>query len=179
MSILIAIPLFYDRYKRWKRSRQLRDPFQIKFLIPRVTEHKVDYYPQDKDIHLLDELVLPSNSEHDVMIRMVPRLDLVLNELQFGCLGEIESKPEPLHHFNPYIKEGKKRETHPDTSMSHYKDYTNYYHMEYHDKTYHKNDPVITGLRMRTKEKGTYRFWVCFIMPELATENRVLTMKVE
>jgi hypothetical protein len=115
VSVAIAISVFYDRYKRWKRSRQLRDPFEIHFLIPRVTEYRIDYYPQDDETHLRKTLTLPSNSEHDVMIRMVPRCDLVLNELQFGCLGEIESKPEPLHHFNPYIKEGEEKK--PDRAQ--------------------------------------------------------------
>ena len=70
------IIVVYDRYKRRKKPRLLeallKDPFEIHFLILRATEHKVDYYPQDKDIHLLDELTLPSDSEADVMVRLVP-----------------------------------------------------------------------------------------------------------
>lgn len=178
VSILIAIPLFYDRYRRWRRSRQLRDPFEIHFLIPTATDHKVDYYRQDNDIHLPDELVLPSNSEKDVMIRMVPRLDLVLNGLQFGCIGEVESKPEPLYHFDPYVKEGIRRKTTPKTDKHHYKDWKNYYHIEFEGKVCHKDDKVITGLKVRTKVKGTFCFWVCFATLEQTTEKRTLTIKV-
>jgi hypothetical protein len=161
-----------------ERKEKLKDPFEIHFLIPTVTDYKVDYYPQDNGIHLPDELVLPSNSEKDVMIRMVPRLDLVLNELRFGCIGEIESKPEPLYHFDPYVKEGLRRETHPKTDKNHYKDWKNYYHMEFQGKVCHKDDPIITGLKMRTKAKGTFCFWACFVTLEQTTETRTLTIKV-
>jgi hypothetical protein len=187
-TVIAAIVLYfsYIAYRRSKRQdalererkEKLKDPFETHFLIPTATDYKIDYHPQDSDIHTPDELVLPSNSKKDVMIRMVPRLDLVLIGLQFGCLGEIESKPEPLYHFDPYVKEGLRRKTTPKTDRGHYKDWKNYYHMEFEGKICHKDDPVITGLKVRTKGKGTFVFWVCFAMPEQIAETRTLTIKV-
>ena len=175
---ITIVGIIYRWHKTRERAKLLADPFETHFLIPTATDYKIDYYPQDNDIHLPDELVLPSNSKKDVMIRMVPRLDLVLNELQFGCIGEIESKPEPLYHFDPYVKEGLRRKTTPKMDKRHYKDWKNYYHIELEGKVCHKDDKVITGLKVRTKAKGTFCFWVCFATLEQTTETRTLTIKV-
>jgi hypothetical protein len=168
-SILLAIMvggILYHRHERKKRAKLLSEPFEVHFLVPKATEHKVNYYPQDSEYHYPDELSLPSDSEADVVVWMKPRLDIVLSELQFGCLGDNESKPEPLYFFNWWVKEGLGKEVHPKDSQDHYIDVTNYYHKMYHGRAIPKGEVHLPGLRIRTKKTGSYRFWVGIIMPE-------------
>ena len=149
-----------------ERKEKLKDPCEIHFLIPKITEHRVEYYPQDGEYHHPDELSLPSNSEVNVVVWMKPRLNVVLSELQFGCLGDNESKPEPLYYFNWWVKEGPRKEIHPKDSEDHYRDASNYYHMTYHGRAIPQDEVHLAGLRILTKKKGTYDFWVGIIMPE-------------
>jgi hypothetical protein len=150
-----------------ERKEKLKDPFEIHFLIPKAVEHKVDYHPQDSEYHHPDELSLPSNSEVDVVVWLKPRLNVVLTELQFGCIGDDnESKPEPLYYVNPFVKEGLRREIRPNHDANHYRDWQNYYHIMYHGRAIPEEEVHLVGLRIRTKKKGSYPFWIGIIMPE-------------
>jgi hypothetical protein len=81
-TILLAVTsIVYRWHKGRERSKLLNDPFEIHFLIPKETEYKVDYYPQDSEYHHPDELSLPANSEANVLVWMKPRLNVVLSEL--------------------------------------------------------------------------------------------------
>jgi hypothetical protein len=161
-----------------ERKEKLKDPFEVHFLIPKAAEHKVDYHPQDSEYHYPDELTLPSNSEADVLVWLKPRLDLTLAALHFGCTGDIQSKPEPLYYFNPWVKEGAIREIHPGKSSDHYKDTTNIYHIPYQNEACPKDENRIIGLKMRTKKRGTYPFSVIWVMPEGRGEKNPLTIRV-
>jgi len=168
-AILLAITVIgivYRWYKRRERAKLLKQPFEVHFLIPKQTEFKVDYHPQDNEYHYPDELSLPSNSETVVVVWMKPRLNIVLSELQFGCTGDNESKPEPLYYFNWWVKEGPRKEIHPETDENHYRDTANIYHMMYHGRAIPEGEVHLPGLRIRTKEKGKYDFWIGVIMPE-------------
>jgi hypothetical protein len=166
-----------DRLER-ERIEQLNDPFEIHFLIPKETEYKVDYYSQDSNEHHLDTLDLPFNSEHDVMIWMKARLDVTISELQFGCIGDLESKPEPLYYHLPWVKEGIRKKRYPEKDEDHYKDYTNIYHIICHGMARPKEDIILSGLRMRTKARGTFDFWVSIVMPEKSAEKKTLKINV-
>ena len=89
----------------------------------------MDCYAQDSEYRYPDELSLPSNSEKDVVVWMKPRLDLIMSELQFGCIGETELKPEPLYYILPWVKKGMINEKHPEADENHYVDVTNIYHI--------------------------------------------------
>jgi len=182
VSILIFIMAVYDRHKKWKEKRRLenvlKDPFETHFLIPKATEHTINYYSQDHTYHYLSELTLPSDSEVDILIWMNPRLDLVVAELQFGCIGDNESKPEPLYYFNPWVKKGVGREGRPGVDEGHYIDSANYYHIVCRRREWPKDESLISGLRIKTKGKGTWRFWICAVMPEGRAE-KILLMHVK
>jgi hypothetical protein len=99
-TVLVFAVLTFRRIRKQdslerERKEKLKDPFEVHFLIPKTTEHKVDYYPQDGENHYLDELRLPSNSEVDVVVWMKPRINVVLSELQFGCLGTTSLSRNP------------------------------------------------------------------------------------
>jgi hypothetical protein len=149
-----------------ERQEKLKDPFEVHFLIPNAMEHKVSYYPQDSEEHRVDELSLPSDSEVDIVVWMNPRLNVVLSELQFGCIGDNESKPEPLYYFNWWVREGPRKVIRPEDDKGQYRDITNYYHMIYYGRGMPKDEIHLPGLRIRTKKKGTYDFWIGIIMPE-------------
>jgi len=158
-------------------AKLLKEPCEVHFLIPKETEFKVDYHAQDNEYHYPDELSLPSNSETVVVVWMKPRLDLIMSELQFGCMGETESIPESLYYVLPWVKKGVIRERHPEIDENHYVDVTNIYHIVQRDGAWPKNEVKLAGLKMRTKEKGKYRFWISFIMPE-ARGEKTLTVNV-
>jgi hypothetical protein len=180
VSILIAISVFYDRYKRWKRSKLLKNPFETQFYIPKAIEHKVDYYPQDDDIHTPPELTLSANSEHDVMIRSRAKVPVTLIEVQYGCMDYLKgvdylkAMPEPLYYINPWVKKGIKREIHPEANEDHYVDTANAYHIVYHGRDWPKGSDILNGLRIKTKEKGRYTFGVVYIMPEREAESSLI-----
>jgi hypothetical protein len=150
-----------------ERKEKLKDPFEVHFLIPKITEHKVNYYPQDGEEHRVDELSVPSDSKVNIVVWMNPRLNVVLSELQFGCIGDDnEAKPEPLYYFNWWVKEGPRKEMHPDDDTGQYRDITNYYHIPYYGRAIPEGEKHLPGLRIHTKKKGTYTFWVGIIMLE-------------
>jgi hypothetical protein len=168
-AILLAITvagIVYHFLKRRERAKLLKDPFEVHFLVPSVTDHKVNY-PQDSEEHHVDELSLPSDSEVDVVVWMNPRLNIVLSELQFGCIGDDnEAKPEPLYYFNWWVKEGPRKKITPEDDKGQYRDITNYYHIPYYGRAIPKDEKHLPGLRIRTKKKGIYEFWIGIIMPE-------------
>lgn len=166
----------YRYCKRKEHAKLLKDPFEVHFLIPKETEYKVDYYSQDSNEHHLDTLELPFNSEHDVMIWMKARLDVTISELQFGCIGDLESKPEPLYYHLPWVKEGIRKVRYPEKDEDHYEDYTNIYHIICHGMARPKDDILLSGLKMRTKARGTFDFWVSVVMPEKSAEK---TLKIK
>jgi hypothetical protein len=190
ISVILAIIIIGFAYSQWTKARKresiererqekLKHPFEIHFLIPKATQHRVGYYQQDGGEHFPDELTLPSNSENDVMVWMKPHLNIVLSELQFGCIGDDnETKPEPMESFNPFVKEGLRQQVSPKTDVNHYKDWQNYYHIMLQDKARPKGEVLITGLKVKTKKKGAFKFWVGFIMPETRGDD-YLTLNVE
>lgn len=171
-TVLVFAVLSYRRVKRQdaldsERKERLKDPFEVHFLIPNAMEHKVSYYQQDSEEHHVDELRLSSNSEVDIVVWMKPRLNIVLSQLQFGCIGpDNDAKPEPLYYFNWWVKEGPRKKITPEDDKGQYRDITNYYHIMYYDRAMPKDEIHLPGLRIRTKKKGTYDFWIGIIMPE-------------
>jgi hypothetical protein len=182
-TIIAATALFFvvltfrrimkqDSLKR-ERKEKLKDPFEIHFLIPNATEHKVSYYPQDNEEHHVDELSLPSDSEADIVIWMKPRLNVVLSQLWFGCYGENDAKPEPLYYFNWWVKEGPRKKITPEEDKGQYRDITNYYHIMYYDRAMPQDEIHLTGLRIRAKKKGSYDFYIGIVMPEGRAEKKL------
>jgi hypothetical protein len=179
-AILLAITVTGIVY-RWLKSREmaklLKEPCEVHFLILKEKEFKMDYHAQDSEYHYPDELSLPSNSEKDVVVWMKPRLDLIMSELQFGCIGETELKPEPLYYVLPWVKKGVIREKRPEKDENHYVDVTNIYHIVQQDRTWPKNEEKLAGLKVRTKERGKYSFLIRFVMPGARAEKS-LTINV-
>lgn len=110
--IILAGGLIYRWHKRREYSKLLKAPFDTDFYIPKAIEHKVDYHLQDDSPHSEQELTLPPNSEHVVMIRSKARLDVALLEVLYGCMdyekgiAYLNAMPEPLYYFNPWVKTG-------------------------------------------------------------------------
>jgi len=156
-------------------AKLLKDPCEVHFLILKENEFKMDYHTQDSKYHYPDELSLPSNSERVVVVWMKPRLDLTMSELQFGCIGETESKPEPLYYVLPWVKTGVIKEKHPEKDEDHYVDVTNIYHIVQRDKTWVKDEEKLAGLMIKTKAKGKYDFWMRFLMPGVRADK---TLKI-
>lgn len=169
--LILAGGLIY----RLRQRRLLKDPCTVHFVILKENEFKMDYHTQDSEYHYPDELSLPSNSERVVVIWMKPRLDLTMNELQFGCIGETGSKPEPLYYVLPWVKTGVIKEKHPDKDEDHYVDVTDIYHIVQRDKLWVKDEEKMAGLMIRTKAKGKYDFWMRFLMPGVRADK---TLKI-
>jgi hypothetical protein len=64
------------------------------------------------------------------------------------------------------VKEGLGKEIHPKDNQDHYVDITNYYHKMYHGRAIPEGEVHLPGLRILTKERGKYDFWVGIIMLE-------------
>ena len=175
-SLLILVGgLLYRWHKRRQLAKLLKDPCEVHFLILKESEFKMGYDTQDGEYHNRDELFLPSDSERVVVVWMKPRLDLTMSELQFGCIGETGSKPEPLYYFLPWVKTGAIREKHPETDEDHYVDVTNIYHIVQREKKWVKDEEKMAGLMIRTKAKGKYDFWMRFLMPGVRADK---TLKI-
>jgi len=185
-AILLAITvigILYRCYKRREYSKLLKAPFDTEFYIPKAIEYKVDYHMQDDTPHGEQELTLSPNSEQVVMIRSKARLDVALLEVLYGCMDYekgidfLKSMPEPLYYFNPWVKTGIRREIHPERDPDHYVDTTNAYHIICHGRVRPKGSDLLAGLWMKTKEKGTYKFRVTYVMPYGEAES-FLTINV-
>lgn len=79
----------------------------------------------------------------------------------------LKSMPEPLFYFNPWVKKGIRRKILPEEDKNHYVDTANAYHIAYPGgRELPEGSDLLNGLRLKTKEKGTYEFGVVYLMPE-------------
>jgi len=177
--VLLIGSALHRRRQRKERLKQLReDPAETHFLIPPMQQYRLSYVKQDKQEHHPDELVLPSCSEVDVVVWMNPKLDFEGEEIQLGCEGEPQNKPEPLYYFNYFISEGKAKEVHPSEDASHYRDIGGMYHIRRSIRLL-KGTKVVTGIRLRTKTKGVFPFRILLMTTEGASNPIRLTLKVD
>lgn len=178
-SIIAASVVVYNqiqgRRRAKKRSLLLKKPFDTVFYIPKSVEHEVKYHQQGDGPYYENTLTLSANTKHDIMIRSRAKLDVILGEIQYGCIDYeksvdlLKAMPEPLYYFNPWVKKGVGRKVLPenDTTGQQYVDATNVYHITYSGgRPTPKGGDILHGLTVRTKKKGTYQFRVAYVMPD-------------
>jgi hypothetical protein len=176
-SIVAASVVVYNqiqgRRHAEKRAQMLKKPFDTVFYIPKLIEHEVKYHKQSDTPYYEGHLRLSANAEHDIMIRSRARLDVVLSEIQYGCmdyeqsLDLLKAMPEPLCYFNPWVKKGTGRKIIPesDASGQHYVDAANVYHIKFPGgNAVPKGHDILHGLTIRTKKDGEYHFRVAYVM---------------
>ena len=168
---LVAIGGFFILFGRWlyhniwRKYYRVKNPADIYFWTPKKSDYQLDYIEQDEDEHLLEQLTLPPNSEKVIFLSIKPKLDIVVNELSFGCEGKKDDKPEPCMYFNQFVHRGINEKS-PDTDHRHYVDSNLHYHMEEWNKVFIKGITIIHGFKIKTKNKGDYPFKIRFLTIE-------------
>jgi len=163
--LLIAIVgMLHSYFKRRKRSRLLKEPFEAHFLIPTKARCDLGYVQQDDQERYVDTLTLPANSTPLVLLSLRSKLDFEVDEAGFGCEGS-ESKPEALEYFNYFMVRGKAKES-PETNPNHSVDWHGYYHIRNLGWKLTKGEVRVGGFIIKTTEKGTFPFRMFFHSPE-------------
>ncbi|NJO34444.1 MAG: hypothetical protein HC869_16275, partial [Rhodospirillales bacterium] len=101
-ALLVAVHVQY--VGPWLRARKLKAPCDVRFVIREHRHVQLPHVIQDDDRHIVDELVLPSNSVVEIELGYRPRIPFKLVELVFGCEGDLDAKPfvvEALDRFSP------------------------------------------------------------------------------
>lgn len=126
---------------------KLRSPVRMYFLIP-DKRCELTYVEQDEKEHLVKELVLPSNSEHQVLIWFKPRVNYYEDSIYFGCEGDLNKKPYVVDFSNPFILDN-------NLQRSYFRDWHQYYHL-LTGKNRIKDEVYVTGFIVKTFEEGEY-----------------------
>ncbi|MDD5779060.1 MAG: hypothetical protein PHU95_06400 [Candidatus Thermoplasmatota archaeon] len=140
------------RLKRWfwderQYNKIMENPFDYFFLIPAKDKFEIDYYEQKDRRQLLDKLALPANSEHTIVLKIVPKIDLEVRVGEFGFEGD-GKQPVIVDYDNPFVLE-------PHIKPEWYRDWHKRYHITFRD-FWEKGDAIILGFRVATHERGKY-----------------------
>ena len=146
------------------------------FVIPATNREILEHYPQDEELyHHVDKLILPSHTQRKVEIVMVAKLTFESSEWYFGCEGRLDEKPQPISHFNPFIKRGQMKELSPDTSDAHYIGSDDYYHIT-GSRVRSLGEVYVSGFIVKTRSPGDYEARVFFGGIE---KRRIGTLAIE
>jgi hypothetical protein len=161
------------------RRYRLRHPCHVYFNIMRPNEGEVPYVQRAGKSHHLKELTLPPNSEFEIELNYLPKLDFYECEIMFGCeVEDPDGKPyafECFHRFNLPGK-GKDRWV-PGVDEGHNLTRHKFYHM-IRNRPRNVGTHRIVGFKFRTEKVGVWPMKVYFIMPELEG-SADLTVRVE
>lgn len=144
-----------------RRQRQLREPCEVHFWIPKTEHGLIGYVQQGADSHMADILVLPSDSEIQIGLWMRPKLIFAESSWYFGFEGALGDKPEPIRYYNPLIYDGIARENSPQQDRTHYIDIHRYYHV-IEDRSRLPSEVYVSGFIVRTHKPGNYLAQVFF-----------------
>jgi hypothetical protein len=126
---------------------KLRSPVRMYFLIP-DKRCKLSYANQDNEEHLIEELVLPSNSESQVLIWFKPRVNYYEDSIYFGCKGDLNKKPWVIDFSNPFVLDN-------NLQRSYYRDWHQHYHI-LTGRSRIKEEVYVSGFVVKTFEEGEY-----------------------
>ena len=175
-AVLIALGIV-GFLRQLYRQYKLKNPVEIHFLIPRKDHWRVNYAKQDEREHLVDELVLPSNSSCLVLMWYKPKINYHENERYFECSGNLKTKPRAIKVFNPFVIEGKQRKGSPKTDENHYRDWWEAYHVCL-ERDRIKDEVYAGGFIVKTYDEGEYDTKI-FVHTPSRLGKAVLRIKVK
>jgi hypothetical protein len=161
------------------RRYRLRHPCHVYFNIMRPNEGEVSYVQREGKSHHLKELTLPPNSEVEIELIYLPKLEFFESEIMFGCEVESpEGKPYAFECFHRFNMPGKGKDRWiPGFDEGHSLTRHKFYHIV-RNRTRNMGTHRIVGLKFRTEKPGIWPMKLYFIMPELEG-SADLTVRVE
>jgi hypothetical protein len=161
------------------RRYRLRHPCHVWFNIMRPDEGEVSYVQREGKSHHLKELVLPPNSEFEIEVIYLPKLDFYESEIIFeSSSSDIDGKPFAFECFNRFAMPGKGRgQWIPGVDEGH----TLTRHKNYHivrNRARNVGTHRFIGFKFKTEKVGVFPMKFIFITPEVEG-NADLTIRVE
>lgn len=158
----------------WLRTRKLRKPCDVRFVVRGMQDVALSYVVQDDERHILDELVLPSRSVVEIEFGYMPIVPIQLEELVFGCEGDNDSKPYVIAALDRFT--GQRGEDKPAPG-EHTIDIGKNWHTVRKVARPVGSHFVVT-YRLQTQGAGVYPVKIAFMTNEIEG-NGELTIRVE
>jgi hypothetical protein len=174
-SAILAVTLWINFMRPWRRRRKLRFPVNAFFIIPAVGR-ECAYAEQDSEEHYIREIVLPANCEMTVHLVYKPRFAFHTTDVYFGC-EDVKSgakKPRPIEYDNPFIERGRQHVI-PGRENNHFLDIHGYYHIV-EEKTW--SDDRAFAFKMEIGASGVYKA-IAYFAAEEAKGSAELSIRVE
>jgi hypothetical protein len=176
--LLIAmVGMLRNYFKKRKRLGVLKEPFEVRFLIPQRAKYNLPYVQQDEEEHYVDTLILPRGSTSVILVSLRSKLDFEVDMLAIGCPETSDSKPVVSAWMNPLITRGVTRIS-PDTNPNHIVDWFGYYQIRNMGWKLNKGEIRSLGFEIKTADKGTFPLKIRFHSPE-GQGQAILTIRVE
>ena len=160
ISIGVIARRWWVRRKDYKEFEELLNkPFETHFLIPSKEKYRIKYAEQDEKEQLVDELIIPPNTEDVIFLWIKPRISVELGERYFGfeVEGNRKKKPE-IRYYNPFAIEQSRV---PD----YYIDWHGYYHLiglPREQSLWREGEVYVPSFKIRTYDEGNYTFQAIF-----------------
>ena len=154
--ILLIVSNSVDWWSETKLEQEYNDvmenPFEYHFLIPPDEKFKINYHKQTNESQLLKELKLPKKSEHIIILKLTPKIDLDVRAAEFGFSGDKNVKPTIICYDNPFVVESSE-----DIKPKWYRDWHDRYHLII-ENFWEAKEVRIIGFRIKTNKSGKYEF---------------------
>jgi hypothetical protein len=174
--------IFGPRRHKLQRERELNDPVDINFLVPPLSQRIIEYARQDDREHLLYEVSLKPYTSTVVELRIHPRIHFVTDAFLFGCFHDDadltvkEQKPRPMELIDVYGQGYVRPNSRPGETPGHVINSRLQYRWNYEMK-WNSLTTLIVGIRINTREEGTYIWETRFIGNETESVKN-LTIRV-
>jgi len=174
----LEFQIFSPRRQRFKREEELNDPVDMHFLVPPLSQRRIEYAQQDDREHLLSELLLAPNTSTLVELRLHPRTRFVTTEFLFGCVDDPEGlvtsrKPRPVELIDVYGQGHITPNSRPNETPGHVINSRLEYRWNY-ERKWNGLTTLILGIRIETDEEGRYLWHTTLIGDEAETVKELV-----
>lgn len=169
-AAMLAVYIGVEFVRPYLQKRKSKNPCNVHFTIRNSKQSISGRDVSHGDPHLVRELVLPAWTTVDLELGFVPKIAIYISELVVGC-ADING-PDIIQRFDSF-KKNKKTE-HPDD----YKDVNGAFHLKI-ERRFNAGSHFVSGLKMRTKQAGTYPVSISFMTDDVEGNYEGLRFIVE
>ena len=169
LGLILAVWLAFGR--PWRRTRKLTKPCDVRFVIRERGRRHLPHFEQDDKRHIVDELVLPSQSVVEIEFGFKPKVPIYVQQIALGCEGDPDNKPFIVQVSDQFTEANVPKWWLPGED-GHSRDIYKHWHWVRNTRYSVGTHRVIT-LKVRTGGSGKYPFKVSFFTDEVEGKGQL------
>jgi hypothetical protein len=167
---MLALYVIVEFVSPYLQKQKLKNPCKVHFTIRNSEQSLSGRDVSQGDPHLIQKLVLPASAAVDIGFGFEPKIPIYISELVVGCADK--NGPAIVHRFDSFKKY--KKSEHPDD----YPDVNGAFHLKI-ERRLNAGSHYVTGLKIKTKQAGTYPVSVSFMTDDVEGNYEGLAFIVE